>query len=93
MKTEVYSWRVARDLKSELEDEARRRNTSVSSILDQAAREWLDKSSEDVGDDEAQRRLRQAVSKCFGAFAGGDFHRSENVRKAVRQRLRGRHGR
>jgi hypothetical protein len=93
MKTEVYSWRVARDLKSELEDEARRRKSSVSSILNQAVREWLDKSGEDVGSDEAQRRLRQAVSKCFGAFAGGDSHRSENARKAVRQRLRGRHGR
>ena len=93
MKTEVYSWRVASGLKSELEHEARRRKTSVSAILEQAAREWLNTSGEDVASDEAQRRLHQAASKCFGAFAGGDSHRSENVRKALRERLRGRHGR
>ena len=93
MKTEVYSWRVASDLKSELEDEARRRKTSVSLILEQAAREWLSNSGEDLAGDKAQRRLHRAASKCLGAFEGGDPHRSENVKQRLRERLRGRHGR
>ena len=93
MKTEVYSWRVASDLKSELEHEARRRNTSVSAILEQAAREWLNTSGNDVASDDAQRRLHRAASECFGAFEGGAAHRSENVRRSIRERLRGRHGR
>ena len=93
MKTEVYSWRVASNLKSELEHEARRRKTSVAAILEQAAREWLNTSGKDVASDEAQRRLHQAASKCLGAFAGGDPYRSEKVKPALRARLRGRHGR
>ena len=93
MKTEVYSWRLSTGLKTDLEQAARRRKTSVSSILDLAVREWLKKSAVDLASDEEQRRLQQAASKCLGAFAGGDSHRSENVRKAVRQRLRGRYGR
>jgi hypothetical protein len=87
MKTEVYSWRVSTDLKTDLEREARRRKISLSGVLDLAAREWLKNSS--VGDEgeEEQRRLHQAASKCLGTFAGDDSHRSEGVRRAVRQRL------
>jgi len=88
MKAEVYSWRVSTDLKTGLEREARRRKTSVSAILDLAAREWLKSSGPAIGDEEDQRRLHQAAAKCFGTIAGGDPRRSENVREAVRQRLR-----
>jgi len=34
MKTEVYSWRVAADLKTGLMREAHRRKTSLSAVLD-----------------------------------------------------------
>jgi hypothetical protein len=89
MKAEVYSWRVSTDLKTDLEREARRRKLSLSSVLDLAAREWLNNAAEGNGDEEEQRTLHQAAERLLGAFEGGDPHRSENVRLAVRQRLRG----
>ena len=93
MKTEVYSWRVSPDLKTSLEREARRHKISLSTLLDLAAQEWLKKSAPCNDDDEEQRRLQNAAMKCAGTLAGGDRPRSENVRDAVRQRLRRRHGR
>jgi hypothetical protein len=93
MKTEVYSWRVSTELKTGLERAARRRKTSLSAVLDLAAQEWLTKSGADDEGGAEQRRLHQAASKCLGAFASGDARRSENVRQAVRQRLRRRYGR
>ena len=88
MKTEVYSWRVSPDLKTGLEREARRRKLSLSAVLDLAAREWLSKTGAQLEGDEEQRSLHQAASNCFGTFASGNAHRSENARQAVRQRLR-----
>jgi len=93
MKTEVYSWRVSTDLKTELEHEARRRNISLSAALDVAAREWLNKNGAEDGGDEKQLRLQKAASECFGLLASGDAHRSETARQAVRQRLRRHYGR
>ena len=93
MKTEVYSWRVSPELKSELEREARVRKTSVSAVLDLAVREWLKGSAANVAEDEEQRRLHEAASGCLGAFSGHDSHRAEGARTAVRARLRRRHAR
>ncbi len=93
MKTEVYSWRVSADLKTELEREARRRNMSLSAVLDLAAEDWLKKADVEPGGEEEQVRLQMTASHCFGAFASGDAHRSENVRQTLRKRLRQRHER
>jgi len=93
MKNEVYSWRVSTDLKTGLEREARRRKTSLSAVLDLAARDWLNKGGADVESDEEQLRLQKAAAKCLGTLASGDAHRSENASQAVRQRLRRRHDR
>jgi hypothetical protein len=93
MKSEVYSWRVSTDLKTGLEREARRRKISVSAALDLAARDWLERGGEEIESEEEQARLQKAASKCLGVLAGGDAHRSENARQAVRQRLRRRNGR
>jgi hypothetical protein len=93
MKNEVYSWRVSTDLKTGLEREARRRRLSLSAVLDLAARDWLKKSGAEIEGDEEQLRLQKAASKCFGAVASGNAHRSENARQAVRQRLQRHHGR
>ena len=93
MKNEVYSWRVSTDLKTGLEREARRRKLSLSAVLDLAARDWLSKGGVEIDSDEEQLRLRKAASKCFGAVASGNAHRSENARQAVLQRLRGRNDR
>ena len=51
------------------------------------------KNASETESAEPQQRLHGAASKCLGAFAGGDSHRSENVRRAVRDRLRCRHAR
>lgn len=93
MKNEVYSWRVSTDLKTGLEREARRRRLSLSAVLDLAARDWLKKGGAEIEGDEEQLRLQKAASKCFGAVASGNAHRSENARQAVRQRLQRYHGR
>jgi hypothetical protein len=93
MKTEVYSWRVSTEIKTSLEHEARRRKISLSAVLDLAAEEWLKKSAPANDDDDQQRRLHQTALKCVGSIAGDDPLRSENAAKAVRQKLRRRHGR
>jgi hypothetical protein len=92
MKTEVYSWRLSADLKAELEREARRRNTSLSAVIDIAVKEWLSNTAV-ADDDEAQVRLHTAASKCLGAFAGNDPHRAGNARQTLRQRLSRQYGR
>jgi hypothetical protein len=93
MKTEVYSWRVSTELKTDLEREARRRKISLAKALDLAAEEWLKNGGTGQDDDREQKRLHEAASKCFGVITGGDPHRSENVRQIVRERLRRRYGR
>lgn len=93
MDTEVYSWRVSRELKSDLERQARIRKTSLSAILNLAARDWLKQSAAAVGEDEEQRSLHLAAMKCVGAIAGGNPRRAETAREAVRERLKRRHAR
>lgn len=93
MKAEVYSWRLSGELKSNLERQARLRGVSVSSILDAAVREWLEKNNGDMGTDEAQRMLHAAAARCFGTFAGGDSKRAEKAGTNVRRRLRRRYAR
>jgi hypothetical protein len=93
MKSEVYSWRVSTDLKTELEREAQRRRISVSAALDLAAHDWLDKAGSETEGDQEQLRLHKAASKCFGALGSGNRRRSENASQAVRQRLRRHYGR
>ena len=93
MKTEVYSWRLPEELKTELEQKARLRKVPVSSILDMAVRDWLKKNDADTEGDEAQHRLHAAAAGCFGVLAGSNSHRAETARETVRERLRKRHAR
>jgi hypothetical protein len=90
MKTEVYSWRLSEEMKSDLEREARLRKLPVSALLDLAVRDWLKKSGEDIAGDEQQRKLHAAVEECAGVLAGTDPHRSETVRETLRKRLNAR---
>jgi hypothetical protein len=87
MKTEVYSWRLSGELKTDLEREARLRKMPVSSVLDVAVREWLKKSNADVAGDEAQRELHAAAENCLGTLASGNSRRAETARKTIRRRL------
>ncbi len=93
MKTEVYSWRVSADLKTDLEREARRRKISLSAALDLAAQEWLKNRNGDPDEAGRQQRLQRAAAACFGKFAGGNPRRAESPRQAVRERLRRKHAR
>jgi hypothetical protein len=93
MSTEVYSWRVSSELKSDLEREARLRKTSVSAVLNIAVRDWLKQSAVNLEGDEEQRGLHDAASRCLGAFAGRNGRRAETARLAIQDRLRRRYAR
>lgn len=88
-KTAVYSWRLNPELKAKLEEEARRRETSVADLLEGISRDWLAQSQ--TTEDEEEARLR-AAAMCFaGSIRGGDPHRAEQARDRIRQKLKRRH--
>jgi hypothetical protein len=93
MKTEVYSWRVSSELKSDLERAARDRRVPLSSVLEEAARKWLAESAASVSDDEAQRKLHAAAEPFIGTLSGLHTADAQSVRKVVRRRLARRYGR
>src|SRR6266853_610938 len=93
MKTEVYSWRLSGELKSDLEREAHLRKVSVSSALETAVRDWLKKSNTDAPDAQAQRKLRAAAARCLGVLTALNSRRAETAREAVRRRLKRRYAR
>ena len=93
MKTEVYSWRVDPHLKARLDQEAKRRNVSVASLLTSATEEYLAKTETEETYEQRQARLRAALSPFIGAIQGGDPDRSQNVSKRMRAGLRQRHER
>jgi predicted transcriptional regulator len=92
MKTEVFSWRVSPELKSQLEREAGARKVPVSAILDEAARKWLRDAIEE--DEEHQRRLHAAASAIIGSVRiGGGPYTNETVRAIIGKKLEKRDGR
>jgi len=93
MRTEVYSWRLSGELKSDLEREARLRQAPVSSVLEAAVRDWLRKGDADASTDEGQRRLHAAAANCFGVLASGNPRRAETARAELRKRLGRRYAR
>ena len=93
MRTEVYSWRLSGELKSDLEREARLRKVPVSAVLETAVRDWLKKGDTDVSEDESQRQLQTAAANCLGVLASGNSRRAETARDVLRKRLRQRHAR
>ena len=85
MKTEVYSWRLSAEKKAELEDEARREGTSLSTLLDDITTDWLTERHHGNGDDEAaQAALRKRVMATVGTIRGGDPTRSSRASELVR---------
>jgi hypothetical protein len=93
MRTEVYSWRLSRELKSDLEHAARLKKVSASAILEMAVRDWLQKVKTDTDDDQVQRDLQAEAASCLGSLAGGNPRRAETARDAIRRRLAKRHAR
>jgi hypothetical protein len=93
MTTEVYSWRVSRDLKMALEAAALDEGISVARLLDRIAREWLDqRAAARVEDEREQERLRASAMRFVGILRSGDPDRSTMVRQRVRARLRKQRG-
>ena len=93
MNTEVYSWRLSRELKADLEREARHLNAPVASVLERAVREWLKSQSAALSDEEQQKRLHAAADSCIGTLPGNNPRRAETARELVRKRLKERYGR
>jgi len=94
MKTEVYSWRLSPRLKSELEEAARARQESLAELLDQIARDWLERvCGSGTEEEDRQQRLREAALKTIGTLHGGRADRAENARSEVRARIARRHAR
>ena len=91
MRSEVYSWRLSSELKSDLEREARTRKVPVSSVLDTAVRDWLKNQRPNLEGEEEQRHLHAAAARCLGVLAGRNPRRSETARRTIRMRLRQRH--
>jgi hypothetical protein len=92
-RSEVYSWRVAPEVKDALEYEARRRGESVGGLLERIAMEWLTARRRASDGDDEQSRLHAVAAKTFGTIAGGDPDRSTAVRAVIRRRLASRRGR
>jgi hypothetical protein len=87
-KNEVYSWRVAADLKAALEDAAREERTSVGELLGRMARQWLRDRAAGASESEAgQRRIRASAGRFVGSLAGGNPRRAEGARRELRERL------
>lgn len=92
-RSDVYSWRVATEVKAALEQEARREGQSVGGLLERIVLGWLRARRAGPDGDDEQARLHAAAAKTFGAIAGRDPDRSAAVRAAVRRRLAARRDR
>lgn len=88
MKTEVYSWRLSAGRKSELEEEARRRGISVSSLLEEITAQWLsDLRNGDSENDQEQAALRRRVMATVGTIRSGDPNLASRASDIVRARI------
>jgi hypothetical protein len=87
-KSEVYSWRLAPDLKAELEQRAREEGIGLAALLERISREWLRAKAAACSEDEReQARIKAAAMRAIGTIKGDDPERSERVRERVRARL------
>jgi hypothetical protein len=85
-KSEVYSWRLSRELKMQLEAAAREGKIPLSALLERLAREWLDKQMPD--DSEHQRRLHERARRAIGTVSiGGASATNQRVREVMGEAL------
>jgi predicted DNA-binding protein len=94
-KTEVYSWRLSQEMKSALEEAARRNHKTVAKLLEYIVEQWLREThpAENDAAEAEQRRLHLTAAKALGSIQGGDPDRSGRVREELRARIARRHGR
>jgi hypothetical protein len=94
MNSEVYSWRLSRDLKDDLEHAARNEGVSLSRLLERVARDWLKARGSAEEDDEAEQEGLRAIAMQFaGTIQGGDPDRAAEAGKRVRELLARKYGR
>ena len=87
-KSEVYSWRLAPDLKAQLEQRAREEGIGLAALLERISRDWLREKAVACSEDEReQARIKAAAMRAIGTLRGDDPERSERVRERVRARL------
>src|SRR5262245_3200692 len=84
-KSEVYSWRLDRKLKGDLERAAKAENASVGAVLERLAREWLStRELSEEEDAELQRRLHARARRAIGTVSiGGPSATNERVREVM----------
>ncbi len=87
MKSEVYSWRLSSELKSDLERAARLKKVSTSAIIEFAVRDWLQNAGANAGDADQQKALHARVAASLGVLAGRNARRAETARALIVQRL------
>ena len=87
-KSEVYSWRLSRETKAILEEEARRHHMSLAGVLDRIVQEWRRRQEGPDDDSAEQVRLHAAAAKSFGRIAGRHPYSAARTREVIRQRLR-----
>lgn len=87
-KSEVYSWRLTRDLKVALEEAARRDGVSLSALLERIASEWLAEDGTAIDDATEQERRHKKAAGWIGTVSGGDPTRSIRAQDHVRKRLK-----
>lgn len=93
MRSEVYSWRLSRELKEDLEHAARREGVSLSRLLERIARDWLQQRSGAADDEAEQERIRARAMRFVGSIQGGDPDRAAKARERVREVLARKYGR
>ena len=92
MKTEVYSWRVSPQRKSDLQAAAVLRGKSLGALLEEIAAKWLETQRRGQPDEAAeQERIRARVLATVGKIHGTDPTRSSRASELIRKRLRERH--
>jgi hypothetical protein len=93
MKHEVYSWRLSRELKCDLEEAARRERVSVAQLLERIARHWLETRDAAPDDEAEQERLHAVAMQFAGTMRGGDPDRAAEAGKRVCELLARKYGR
>jgi len=89
--TEIYSWRVERELKEALEAAARSERSSIAKLLSRIVRDWLRCRYDTADDETAQQRIREAGAQYLGSVRGGDASRAGEAGHRTRQMIRDKH--
>jgi hypothetical protein len=87
-RSEVYTWRVSRALKTGLEEAARSERRTVAGLLEEIVTDHLRRAGERGASDlDRQGRLHRRAARFAGRIAGGKTGRAEAARDLVRERL------